>query len=456
MSGRKLKMAILALGALALTFLTSACAEQSSTSVTPALTGTSSAEAVEASYLDISATIAEVRGRVGDWVKGDEQSVPLAQERLKRVDTLVVSVGWPAEMATAIAKTQAASGAMGKALREKDQAAAEVASKSLGDGSHDITHAFYGDWLPLTTGAPASPMAVHVGYLDLTLNNGDLRSRLNAWEKGDESGLNIAKEKTERIGIVVNRMLDYGLVTGPLKGISRELPFMAAALARKDLNAAKQTMVTIDQHMGDVNGGFEVWLGLAAGASDPACVQASYLELQRRSAAIQTSIANWRKGDDKSLNLAETELGRLEAAIAHPVWNDQMGATVDRLKLATAAARQAVTGKDQNAAESAAKMLNEASDNASYAYYAYWLPSGVLANTAGTMDAMAAGAAGHGDAHGAAPANGGTVANPGPNWLVVGGFGALMAAVIGAAWVLKRSMEAASAEPVGSGEPSAV
>jgi hypothetical protein len=139
--------------------------------------------------------------------------------------------------------------------------------------------------------------------------------------------------------------------------------------------------------------------------------------------------------------------------MSHPVWSEQIGATIERTKAATASLGQALAAKDQAGAEAAAKALSDGAYIAQTAYYAYWLPTGVLANTAVQAGAQAAGAGGgHGDSHGAATAST-TTANPGPNWLVIGGFGALMATVVASAWLLKRSLVAQGAQ---TEEPAAV
>lgn len=193
-------------------------------------------------------------------------------------------------------------------------------------------------------------------------------------------------------------------------------------------------------------------MGLTAGSEDPACQQAAYLELQRRNAAIQNGVAAWRNGDVGGLALARVELARLEATLAHPFWSEPLKATVDKTRTAAAGLSQALKDKDQARAEAAVRSLADAAYYVATAYYHYWLPSGVLLNTA-VQEGVGASVGGHGDSHGgtATPA---AQANPGPNWLVVGGFGLAIASVIAAAWVLKRSMAAGDAaetreEPVG-------
>jgi hypothetical protein len=55
---------------------------------------------------------------------------------------------WPGEMVNAIDRTTNAMGMMAEALKDKNSAAADAASVELGEGSHDITHEYYGAWLP--------------------------------------------------------------------------------------------------------------------------------------------------------------------------------------------------------------------------------------------------------------------------------------------------------------------
>ena len=105
-------------------------------------------EAIHSSYLDLTANISDIRVRVAKWHEGDADSLKIAQEKLERVEAVLHSVSWPENMASFIGETKAAVELMAKALKEKNLAAAEPAARALGEAYHDLTHAYYGDWLP--------------------------------------------------------------------------------------------------------------------------------------------------------------------------------------------------------------------------------------------------------------------------------------------------------------------
>ncbi len=131
---------ILAFGALLVALLAAGCGQ---TAPAP-----SPMEVTHASYLDLSGNIADLRSRVTEWQKGDEGSLKIAEEKLERIETVLGATGWPKSMAAAVARTKAAVAPMARSLKAQDRAGAEAASKEFGDASHDVTHAFYGDWLP--------------------------------------------------------------------------------------------------------------------------------------------------------------------------------------------------------------------------------------------------------------------------------------------------------------------
>ena len=51
---------------------------------------------------------------------------------------------------------------MKSALAGTNLQAAVAMAKVLGDAAHDLTHDFYGVWLPQTKGRPLPAMATHV------------------------------------------------------------------------------------------------------------------------------------------------------------------------------------------------------------------------------------------------------------------------------------------------------
>ncbi len=85
---------------------------------------------------------------MSEWQRGDADSYKIAQEKLGRIETVLAHPAWPGTMAVAIGKTDAGVKSMAKALKDKDLVSAQAAATALGDASHDVTHDYFGNWLP--------------------------------------------------------------------------------------------------------------------------------------------------------------------------------------------------------------------------------------------------------------------------------------------------------------------
>ena len=126
----------------------SGVARVASAAESPQAATIASMEIVHASYLDLTGNIADLRSRVGEWQKGDEASLNIAIEKLERIEVILGYVGgaWPQPMAAAIGQDEG--GRRPDAARHSRPRTRPPPSrppKALGDASHDLTHAFYGD-----------------------------------------------------------------------------------------------------------------------------------------------------------------------------------------------------------------------------------------------------------------------------------------------------------------------
>ena len=66
----------------------------------------SSMEVVQGSYLHLTMNISDLRTRVTNWGKGDDGSLGVAKEKLERIEKVLASTGWPAEMAASRGQDQ--------------------------------------------------------------------------------------------------------------------------------------------------------------------------------------------------------------------------------------------------------------------------------------------------------------------------------------------------------------
>ena len=425
------RLGLLALGAIVVAALVGGCGQ--------AAPAPSSMEVIHASYLDLTANLADLRSRVTEWQKGDEGSLNIAKEKLERSEIVLGAPGWPQALAPAVAKAKAALGTMDKALQAADVAAAQAATVVLGDASHDLTHAFYGDWLPELEGERYSPLAAHVVYLDLSANLADVQSRLAAWGQGDESSLNIAVEKVERAEVLVNHMYATGVLVKRLPPVQRGLVALFPALQAKDLPAAQAAAQPLAASAQDLTQDAYVWLDLVKAGDDPSSVQASYLDLSRNIAALRSGVAASQKGNHTGLDLARQHLARVQTVLQHAVWPYEMGEAIDRARSAVGPMASALGTGDPAAAEAASVAFGEASHDVTHAYYGNWLATGVLqsATAQGGAAQQPARASSGGHVHDAAPAEQVAAADAGPHWPIIGGFAAALALVVGAAALTK-------------------
>lgn len=405
-----------------------------------------SMEVVHASYLDLASNITDLRARVEQWQMGDEASLNIAQEKLERIEVILAATTWPANMRGATTKVKAAVTPMKQSLNSKDQAQAGTAAKIFGDASHDVTHAFYGDWLPALKGQHFSTMAPHVIYLDLNANIADLKTRVAAWEKGDEASLNIAKEKVERIQALVQHALSTGVIVKPLNAIGASLPPISAALERKDVATATGALKPLSDAAHDLTHDFYVWLNVTAGADDSACIQAAYVDLSANLADLKARVTTWEQGDASSLNIAQEKLERTQIVLAHANWSQPMAGAIQKIGGAVTEVNLALRQQNPALSQQALKPISDASHDVTHAFYGDFLPqahqSGHVASHSDmqtghstTPVATAQTTSGHTDSHGHAEET--ANASTPDKGLILGAFGAVNGMVIALAAVLK-------------------
>lgn len=435
----------IALGAIFVALLASACSAEPK--VAPSSMGV-----VEGSYLHLTMNIGDLRTRVTNWGKGDDASLGVAKEKLERVEKVLASTGWPSEMAASVARTRAAAGSMEKALKSENKAAAETAAVEFGEASHDIIHEFYSDFLPAMEGMASNSMAAHVVYSDLANNIADLQTRIANWQKGDEASMGVAKEKAERIEIIIPHLYATGVVVKDLPPIQRALPAVFAAIERKDAAGTAEAARPIAEAGKVLSRDFVTWMELERAGNDPACVQASYLDITRNITDLRAGVTVWGKGDAAGLATATEKLARVDLLLTHTTWPDDMAVAMDRTANAMLTMAEAIKAKNPAAAEAASVELGEGSHDITHDYYGIWLPAGGLqgAETVaaghGKTQTASAGAQGHGDEAAAQPKV------EGPNWLVIGGFLAVMALVVfGAALTKPKSAVGGGSLPDNAG-----
>lgn len=391
-------------------------------------------ETVHASYLDLTANISDLRNRVSQWQKGDDGSLGVAQEKLERIEVVLGHVSWPKNMAGAITKTKAAVEPMAKALKNKDMVAAETVGKTFGDASHDVIHAFYGDWLPGLKGGKFTSMVPHANYLDITANIADLKSRVAQWEKGDADSLGVAQEKADRIEVLVHHMSSSKALVKPVQAIDKALKPVNAALKAKDITAAQAALTPLSDASHDLTHDFYAWLETTAGVKDPACTQAAYLDLTLNISDLRARITAWEKGDEASLGVAQEKLERIEALLGHTVWPKTITPAIYKTGATLEPLAKALSTKDAVTAQTLAKTLGEASHDVTHAFYGVWLVSDAASGTHDT--AMKSETVAQADDHGSEA----VALDASSKALVLGGFGSLNLLVIVAAAVLKRTL----------------
>jgi hypothetical protein len=288
--------------------------------------------------------------------------------------------------------------------------------------------------------------------MDLANNFADLQTRLDSWQKGDESSMGIAREKAERIEIIIPHLYSTGVVARDLPPVQRALPAVFEALERKDAAATALAAKPIAEAGRVMSRDFYTWMELErAGTIDPACVQASYLDITRNLSELRAGVTMWGKGDAAGLATATDKLARVDLLLTHTAWPEDLAAGLGRTGNALDMMAEALKGQDPAAAEAASLELGEGSHDITHDYYGIWLPAGGLqgarAGASAQGQAQAAASGGHGHEGDAAVA-----ATPeGPNWVVIGGFVLVMAFVVfGAALTKPRAASSGGSLPGGA------
>lgn len=389
-------------------------------------------EAVHASYLDLSTNISDLRTRINEWEKGSDDSRKIAEEKLERIQAILGSLSWPPEMSEAVGKAKASVGPMGRAITGKNVTAAQAAAKTMGDASHDVTHAFYPEWVPALEGLSFGIMAPHAIYLDIAANITDLETRVLAWQKGDESSLNIAKEKAERLGVLLPHMYSTGVLLRPLQAIEKSLPAVVAALEQKDAVAAQRAMRPVADLLPYASRDIYSWMNVTGGANNPACVQASYLDLASSIPALRSGIGDWEKGNLAGLDDMQDRLERVGVTLAHPAWPAALAIPVQKAEQAIERMAISVGVRDLSSAQASSQALGDASHDLTHAYYVDWLPAAGL----DTSGERTSGPQGSGRASGGAQ---GHASESGlPNYWFVGSLLGIVGATIVLVPILRR------------------
>lgn len=469
---RRRLQCLLSLGILLLAVLTASCAQSSPAATgsrSPAETGAAnsaaSMEAVHVSYLDLTANITDLRTRVTDWQKGDDNGLNIAKEKVERIQAILASVTWPSLLMPTAGAAYAAVAPMAKALAAQDKPAAQAAAETFGAASHDLTHAFYGDWLPTLKGKSFTAMAPHATYLDLSANLSDLQARVGQWQKGDESSLNIGKEKLDRVRVLAQHMASFKMLAKPLQSITAALPAVAAALDHKDLAAAQSALKPLSEGSHDLTHDFYEWMGKTTSANDPACIQAAYLDISRNMTDLRARLTQWQQGDEASLNIAQEKLDRMAAISGHTGWPVAMATAIGSTRATVEPIRHALKDKNVAQALTAVAPLATSSHDLTHAFYGDWLPkayapaqaahgmtgmgnmpgpatggqpaptSGVVAFPAATPVAAHVDVEPHSSS--AAGKQAAAVASPATKRAVIGGFGLVNGLVIATAAIFK-------------------
>ncbi|HEU5316228.1 MAG TPA: hypothetical protein VFX49_08980, partial [Chloroflexota bacterium] len=382
--------------------------------------GAASMEVVHASYLDLTGNVRDLQSRVAAWQTGDDGSLGIAREKLERIDATLGHVQWPASLIASIGKARAATVPMQLALRNADQRAAGAAATTFGDVSHDLSHDFYGAYLPALKTASFTPMGPHAAYLDLTANIADLKSTVAVWQGGDEGSLGVAQEKAERIETLVKHVPSGGPLAKSVGAIQQRLKDVSAALRARNARAAQTALAPLSDASHDLTHDFYLWLGETAGVSDPACTQAAYLDLTANVADLRARVTAWQQGDEASLGVAQEKLDRIESVVHHVSWPRELSRAVYATGASILPMERALKARDVAAAQVAAARFGDASHDVTHDFYGVWLPV-----------AHAPAGAAHGGAHGEADSLGTTGPGPAPDTksMVLGAFPAVNAIV---------------------------
>ena len=324
-------------------------------------------------FLDLTRNITDLRVRAAEWQKGTDASREIAAEDAERIDAVLTRTAWPSELTAHIAVIQAAMPALDKALGGTNAADTKAPIGAIADSEHELMHGFYETWLPAQDTKSHVAMSAHVGFLDLSMNIADLRTRVAAWQKGDDASLDMAVEIAERIDALLAQMPWPDALAKEVGAVKAAVPGVDKALGAKDAKAVKEPLAQLADASHELTHEFYEQFLAKGATTSPECVYASYLDLAGNVADFRMRVAAWQKGDDASLDLAAEKVDRIGMVIDHVTWPDQLKVSVMAMHDQLAPVSTALTAKSQATLREPFATVAAVSHDMSHAFYESWM-----------------------------------------------------------------------------------
>lgn len=349
-------------------------APKAATSAAPAAP-TAAGSTLHVAFLDLARNITDLRVRAAEWQTGTDASRDLAAEDAERINAVLSRTAWPGELKEQIAVIQAAMPALDKALDGTSAAAIKAPIGAIADSEHELMHGFYEIWLPAQDAKSLGAMGAHVGFLDISTNIADLRTRVGAWQKGDDASLDMAGELAERIDALLARIPWPDSLAKEVGAIKTAMPGVDKALGAKDAKAVKEPLAQLADASHELTHEFYEQFLAKGATTSPDCVYASYLDLSANVTDFRTRVAAWQKGDDASLDVAAEKVDRIAMVIDHVAWPDELKATVTSMHDQLEPVSTALTAKSQATLKDPLSMVATASHDLTHAFYESWMPA---------------------------------------------------------------------------------
>jgi hypothetical protein len=194
----------------------------------------------------------------------------------------------------------------------------------------------------------------------------------------------------------------------------------------------------------DLTHDFYAWLNATAGANDPACVQAAYVDLSGNVTDLKAHVAALEQGDANSMDIAREKVQRVQILLAHALWPPSMSAAIRKTAEGTLALARALAAQSPMPVSAALKPISDSMHDVTHTYYDYLPQAQAIARgpASAKLPHQSVPPVGSHPATESAGSHGHAAEMTGVDdiskTLVLGGFGAINALVIGTAALSRR------------------
>ncbi|MBI2305263.1 MAG: cytochrome c [Chloroflexi bacterium] len=312
----------------------------------------------------------DLRDQVANWAQGQDSGRRIALEKIERLEATLHHVPWPtAKLDMAATGMHEGLHPVEDGLKAQNVAATQAALQKVSNAFHDLTHAFYDDWVAGTQGVVGHVMP-HIGYVDISANIADLRTQVANWAAGDDLGRRISLEKVDRMGWVIPHIVWPGIMVGSVVELKEALGAVKEGLQAKDVAATQAALAKVSEASHSLTHDFyDRWIAGRRGMKAHAVVHVTYQDIWGNVNDLRDQVANWAKGQDSGRRIGLEKVDRLEALFGHVDWPKEMKHPIGELEEAIHGVEKGLRAQDLAATQGAITKVSEAFHDLTHEFY---------------------------------------------------------------------------------------